>query len=111
MTGCYHKLAISKENMKNYDEAISFLLNMKEIVYNTSIDGSWKPFQTGVLIATETAIDFQRVYLENYNFKYVFLSRLTQGCLENVFSVIRARHTIPNGLLLNVSLRLLSVAV
>jgi hypothetical protein len=36
------------------------------------------------------------MYLEQEGFQYVMLGRLTQDALENLFSVIRSRRSVPD---------------
>jgi len=58
-----------------------------EIVRGITVgNGAWKPFQSSLLICTQTALDVQAEYLENHNFKFLLLGRFTQDALENLFS-------------------------
>lgn len=110
LTSRYHTLALSLKNQENYEEAIEFLKSVQDIMVNVSVDKSWKPFQTGVILATETALDFQSLYLYKENFDYVLLGRLTQDCIENGFSQIRAKNPTPDCHQFKVCLRLLCLS-
>ncbi|KAH8031539.1 hypothetical protein HPB51_018985 [Rhipicephalus microplus] len=55
----------------------------------------WKPIQTGITVATLTALDLQSTMLDKYNFSYFLLSRLSQDPLENLFSTLRSKNPIP----------------
>jgi hypothetical protein len=54
----------------------------------------------------ESALDFQKIYLEVENFDFVMFGRLTQDCLENTFSSIRSRQSVPDAQMFKVRLRL-----
>lgn len=51
----------------------------------------WKPCQTALILTTKSCIDIFRDLTENYNFELVLCGRLSQDCVENLFSTIRAR--------------------
>ncbi|KAH8038079.1 hypothetical protein HPB51_021636 [Rhipicephalus microplus] len=55
----------------------------------------WKPIQTGITVATLTALDPQSTMLDKYNFSNFLLSRLSQDPLENLFSTLRSKNPIP----------------
>jgi hypothetical protein len=55
---------------------------MNIILHTTTEDKCWKPFQTGCLLATQTTLDYQQIYLEQEGFQYVMLGRLTQDALK-----------------------------
>ena len=69
----------------------------------------FKIFQTDIILATQTALDFQEIYLEK-NFKYLFLGRLTLDALDNAISSLRSRQSVPNAHFLRVSLRLVCLS-
>ncbi|CAJ1057832.1 uncharacterized protein LOC117540270 [Xyrichtys novacula] len=56
--------------------------------------GSWKPVQTGLVIATRVILEVQQDLLSKGH-KFVLTSRFTQDCLENTFSFIRQRNPVP----------------
>ena len=49
--------------------------------------------------------------LEKRDFKFLLTSRLTQDCVENLFSVIRQKNAIPNALQFKHNLKLISVSM
>jgi hypothetical protein len=96
MTSRYQQLALSHKEMGEYEISIIFLHSFMKIIRHTTTENKcWKPFQTGCLLATQTALDYQQIYLEE-GFQYVMLRRLTQDALENLFSVISSRRSVPD---------------
>jgi hypothetical protein len=88
MTSRYQQLALSHKEMGEYEVSIQFLHSFMNIIrHTTTEDKCWKPFQTGCLLATQTALDYQQIYLEQKGFQYVMLGRLTLDALENLFCV------------------------
>lgn len=73
-------------------------------------DGKWKPFQSGLILCTQTALDLQIEYLEKQKFQFLLLGRFTQDALENLFSVIRARKSVPDAREFKQTLRLVSLS-
>lgn len=97
MTDRYQKLALSYCKVDVYKDNINFLRDFLEIVRGITVsNGGWKPFQSGLLLCTQTALDVQAEYLEKHNFKYLLLGRFTQDALENLFSQIRGRKSVPD---------------
>jgi hypothetical protein len=105
LTCRYPSLAMSIKNKENYDEHIICLKSVQDVTYNMTIN-KWLPFQSGILLATKSTLDFQKIYLEVENFDFVMSGRLTQDCLENTFSSIRSRQSVPDAHMFKVSLRL-----
>jgi hypothetical protein len=96
MTSRYQQLALSHKEMGEYEISIIFLHSFMKIIRHTTTENKcWKPFQTGCLLATQTALDYQQIYLEE-GFQSVMLRRLTQDALENLFSVISSRRSVPD---------------
>lgn len=73
-------------------------------------DNKWKPFQSGLLLSTQTALDVQAEYLEKQHFKYLLLGRFTQDALENLFSVIRGKKSVPDAREFKQTLRLVCLS-
>lgn len=97
MTGRYQKLALSHLDENVYKDSITFLKDFIKIVRGITVgDGKWKPFQSGLILCTQTALNLQVEYLEKENFKFLLLGRFMQDALENLFSVIRARKSVPD---------------
>jgi len=59
MTSRYEKLALSHFQKNIYTENITFLKEFNEIVYGITVvgNGKWKPFQSGLVHCTQTALD------------------------------------------------------
>jgi hypothetical protein len=72
--------------------------------------GVWKPIQTGVILSTLSVLELQDRLINSGNFKFLLTSRLTQDCLENLFSCVRSKNPTPTPLELKNNLRLLTVA-
>jgi len=97
MTSRYQKLALSYYNEDVYKDTTTFLKDFMDIVQGITVgDRKWKPFQSGLLLCTQTALDLQIEYLEKEKFHFLLLGRFTQDALENLFFVIRARTSIPD---------------
>ncbi|XP_011859791.1 PREDICTED: uncharacterized protein LOC105557210, partial [Vollenhovia emeryi] len=111
MTSRYEKLALSHNNEKIYIETIMFLKEFIEIVSGITIgNGTWKPFQSGLILCTQTVLDIQGEYLDKQNFKYLLVGRFTQDALENLFSTIRGRNSVPDAREFKQALRLISLS-
>lgn len=105
MIGRYKKLALSHSRIDVYKKDINFLRDFMEIVRGITVrNGAWKPFQSGLLLCIQTALDVQAEYLEKHNFKFLLLGRFTQDALENLFSQIRSRKSVPDPTITHVSL-------
>lgn len=106
------KLAWSHMNEDTHDNAVNFMNDFMSIIYNIKIGGKaeWKPVQSGIILATKTALDIQEEYLNKYGYKYVMGGRLTQDAVENLFSVIRSRTPVPGPHEFKVSLRLITLS-
>jgi hypothetical protein len=111
MSSRHPALALSKFSLEKYHSAISFLNNIIEIFQNISIgQKGWKPVQTGVILSTKSVLDLQKYFLDDCDFKFFLTARLSQDCLENLFSCIRSRNPVPTSLEFKHHLRLITVA-
>ncbi|KAM7314519.1 uncharacterized protein ISCGN_004303 [Ixodes scapularis] len=115
MTSRTKSLAMSELNSRKHDDAVEFLSEVLDLFKKMTIhlpgkSPSWKPVQTGVVISTTAALSLQNLYLTQYNFKYLFLSRLTQDALENLFSVIRQKNATPRPLQFKTALRTITLS-
>lgn len=99
-------VALSRLNPEKYNETIEFLKDIMDLFRNIKIGNksTWKPCQTGVLLATQSILELQFVL------KFLLTSRFTQDCLENLFSSIRSIQPIPNALQFKNNLKLVCVA-
>ncbi|KAJ4927633.1 hypothetical protein JOQ06_015440 [Pogonophryne albipinna] len=102
--------ALSHFKMEEYDKAISFLRDSIHLFRGLKIGpkGSWKPVQTGLVMATTTILVVQHDLLRQGH-KFVLTSRFTQDCLENTFSSIRLRNSVPTPVEFQYALRAVTV--
>lgn len=103
--------ALSFKKVEKYQDTINFLNEAVELFNDMKIghDGKWKPFQTALITSTKTIIKLSNYLLHN-GFTYFLPSRLTQDCLENVFSVVRLKNVIPNALQFKNNLKLITIS-
>lgn len=111
MTSRHPVLALSRLDPKKYDEAVNFLRDMIQIFESMKIGskGDWKPIQTGVLISTTSVLEIAEELLDA-DHKFLLTSRLTQDCLENLFSLVRLRKPVPSLLDFKYALKTISTA-
>ena len=102
--------ALSHFKMEEYEKAISFLRDSIHLFRGLKIgpQGSWKPVQTGLVMATRTIQEVQQDLLRQGH-KFVLTSRFTQDCLENTFSCIRQRNSVPTPVEFHYALRAVTV--
>lgn len=108
-------VAMSKAKENKHDEAVTFLKGFMKLFQNLNIRkagqaDAFKPVQAGVLITTASAIHLQKKLLEEYKFRFVLLSRLSQDALENLFSTVRRKHPVPRPLEFKSTLRIITLA-
>ena len=105
-------LALSKKNPQVYKETVDFLKEFIELISGLSIsaNGHWKPFQTGLIISTQSLIELAAELL-NENYDFVIPGRFSQDCLENLFSALRVKNMVMNALQFKNNLKLISVAL
>lgn len=106
------KLALSKHKPEKFNEAIDYLKEIMDLIQNMNvgIKKLWKPFQTGILISTKSAIELSTYLIDKIGFKYILTARFTQDCLENLFSLLRTKHVIPSALQVKNDLKIVTVA-
>ena len=102
--------ALSHFKMEECDKAISFLQDSIHLFRGLKIgpQGSWKPVQTGLVMATTTIQEIQHDLLSQGH-KFVLTSRFTQDCLENTFSSIHLRNSVPTPVEFQYALRAVTV--
>jgi hypothetical protein len=108
-------LAISRFIEDKYDSTISFLSSVIDIFDSMTISkpgaaASWKPVQSGVILSTMSVLQLQDRLLNREDFKFVLTARLSQDCLENLFSCVRSKNPVPTALEFKNCLRLLTVS-
>ncbi|XP_065346651.1 uncharacterized protein LOC135943909 [Cloeon dipterum] len=91
-----HGTALSFKNRGKFDSAVNSLREYIEITRGISVGKSWKPWQRGTLVATHGFITIATRLLESKEMDFVYGSRFSSNCIENLFSVIRSRNPVPN---------------
>lgn len=72
---------------------------------------TWKPIQTGVQLSTSSILDLIQVLAVNGDYKFLLPGRLTQDCVENLFSCIRGcGDSHPSCVRFRYNLRLVSLS-
>jgi hypothetical protein len=109
-------MALSMENPDKFNAAISHLNDVIDIFSSLKIGkaGSnkfpWKPIQRGVVLATTSLIEIANDCINNYDFNFVLTGRVSQDCLENLFSIIRSKKPLPSPLDFVRSLKQVSIS-
>ncbi|XP_040358556.1 uncharacterized protein LOC120843569 [Ixodes scapularis] len=70
----------------------------------------WKPSQAGLLVSTTVVLRLSDELLNRHNYKYLLTGRLSQDCLENIFSVLRLRKPVPSAYDIKCALKLICVS-
>jgi len=70
----------------------------------------WKPFKRGIILSTMSCIELAQYLLEKRNYSFIFCGRFTQDCIENLFSVLRSKHSIMNALQFKNNLKLVTAS-
>ena len=101
--------ALSLRDKEKYEQTRTFLSNAMYIFEHMQIGakGIWKPFQTSALLSTKTLLDLSEYLLKERNFDFFLSSRLSQDCIENLFSEIRLKQVIPNAVQFKNNLKLI----
>lgn len=66
--------------------------------------------QTGITITTTSIIELTNYLINERSYRYVLTGRLTQDCVENLFSSIRVKHPIPTALQFQQNLKLIVIS-
>lgn len=105
-------MALSKLQLNVYEKSITFLSDFINIMTHLEVGKkrSWKPSQSGSILATTSILHLQNIYLSEKGFHFLLTSRFTQDCLENLFSALSAKNIIPNALQFKNDLKLISVS-
>lgn len=105
-------LGIERGNEEAYNRAIDSLKIFKTLIYDckVGVKGLWKPWKSAVMLATDAVLRLQDFFLREVRFDYFLPGRLTQDCLENIFSQLRRRQMRPTALQVKDNLKLLTVS-
>lgn len=112
MSARHPKFALSRLDTSKYQNAIEKLSLAVETVrmMKMGLTAHWKPSQAGLLISTDVVLRLQTVLLGDGGYRFLLTGRLTQDCLENLFSVIRLRKPVPNAYDMKYALKLVCVS-
>lgn len=104
--------ALNLGNVEAYNRAINSLHTFKTLIYDCKVGVKrlWKPWKSAVVLATDTILRLQDFVLREVGFDYFLPGRLTQDCLENIFSQLRRRQLRPTALQIKDNLKLLTVS-
>ena len=101
---------LSKSDVEKYYESVSFLRSIVTLFQTMQFgQGNWRPVQTGVILATNAILELAEEVLSN-NLQFLLTSRLTQDCLENLFSTVRLKTATPSIREFRNSLKIITVA-
>jgi hypothetical protein len=105
-----HSNSVTKVAMLKLMISVAKYLSFKSHM-STSVNKTWKPIQTGLVMASKTLLDMHTDFVQTGYYKFLLSSRLTQDALENLFSQIRGRgDSHPTPVKLRHSLRLISIS-
>lgn len=92
------KLAFSKKNHEQYNDTVKFLEDCIEVFKDMKVRelSAWKPIQRGLVLATTSILALQKYLIEQHKFEFVLTSRLSQDCVENLFSAVRSVQKKPS---------------
>ena len=102
-------MALANEQPVRYKEAVNFLSGFSSLIASSRIGekGDWKPVRSGIRLSTQSILQLAEDLLVNSPF--ILTSRLSQDCLENLFSSIRLKNPVPSPLEFEHSLKLVTV--
>lgn len=106
------KTVSNKETEKQSNDNVEFLESIVELFREIKIGYKliFKPVQNGIMITTTSIIELTKYLIIERKYSYVLSGRFTQDCLENIFSSIRIRQSIPNALQFKHNLKLLAIS-
>ncbi|EFN63682.1 Transposable element P transposase, partial [Camponotus floridanus] len=106
------QVALSFHNLEKFNETVAFLHEVIELFAALKVGqaGHWKPFQTAIIMSTTTVIQLTSFLLNNRHYNFFLPSRLTQDCIENLFSLLRMKNVVLNALQFKNNLKLISIS-
>ena len=104
-------MALSTNKEEQYQSARNHLELVMKAMNSMRIGkkSTWKPVQTGIIFSTTTVLNLCDELLDS-NLDFLLTSRLTQDCVENLFSVVRSRHPTPTAREFKYALKLICTA-
>ena len=85
-------MALSRRKPGRYESPTRHLKTVIDVVKNMRVGGGhWIPFQTGMLISTSTVLTLSEESFDQ-GLSFLMTARLSQDCLENLFSCVRIKN-------------------
>uniref|UniRef100_A0A1E1X2M4 Putative tick transposon n=1 Tax=Amblyomma aureolatum TaxID=187763 RepID=A0A1E1X2M4_9ACAR len=110
MSSRHPVLALSKIDVAKYEEAIATLHLAQHTLRHVKMGTAhWKPSQAGLLISTSVVLSLAEELLCHRGYTYILTSRLSQDCLENIFSIVRMKKPTPSAYDVKCALKLVCV--
>ncbi|KAK3917905.1 Transposable element P transposase [Frankliniella fusca] len=110
-TARHRGLAVSKANMGAYEEAIGLIKKVSHIFSNMKVgQGAWKPVQKGIVVLCHGYLGLIDYFLNVQKFSFLMLGRFTSDCIENIFSLVRLKQTVPNASMFLQNLKVITLA-
>lgn len=111
MSSRHPVMALSRANSENYEKATKFLKHVISIMREMEIgNGHWKPVQKGIILSTTSVLALSDRLLKPGGMSFLLTARLTQDCLENIFSTVRQGNPVPTPIEFRNSLKMITVA-
>jgi len=72
-------------------QKLASLHEMLDVIREVKFSGKacWKPIQSGIQLSTKTVLDLYSDLVTNGCYNFLMTGRLTQDCVENLFSCVR----------------------
>lgn len=112
MSARHPVVALSNFDATKHQAAIE-KLNITACTFREMTMGStshWKPSQAGLITSTTVVYQLQHELLNEHGYGYLLTGRMTQDCLENLFSVVRLRKPVPEACEFKCALRMICVS-
>jgi len=109
MTNRSFKIALSKKNEDQCEEAVHVLRLVIQVFKNLDAKGSWHPPQTALIMTTEAFLDITEKLLE-WGLDFVHSGRFLQDFIENIFPMMRLQCPKPIALLFKYRLKQLTIS-
>ena len=111
MTSRHPVNALSMNNQFAYVEALNHLKTTCNVYQSLSVEnGCWKPWQTGLLMSTNSITHLQERLLVAEDYGFVLTARFSSDCIENLFSQVRSKNPVPSAKEVKANLRAVSIA-
>jgi len=111
MSSRQFNMAFSLHNIETYNQSIQFLNFCIELFDQIVIgDKKWKPVQAGLILSTKSMLSLQHDLLHRHAVSFFLSSRVTQDCLENLFSCVRQKNPKPTPSQFKQNLRIITIS-